>query len=104
MPSLRLSADMTLPQDRYAGALAGRVWRPDAQGPSVVAIRQDGVIDISKQFPTMRDLCETANPAAALRAATGDNLGPLDAILANTSPRDMTRKSHGFFRRSICRL
>jgi fumarylacetoacetate (FAA) hydrolase family protein len=86
MPVLKLSADTTLPQDHYAGALAGRIWRPDAKGPSVVAIRAAGVIDISKQFPTMRDLCETPDPAAALRAATGDNLGPLDAILANTAP------------------
>ena len=32
----------------------------------------------------MRDLCETADPAAALRGATGEDLGTLADILANT--------------------
>ena len=76
-----------LPQDGFTGALAGRVWRPEVQGPSVVAIRADGVFDISKKFATARDLCETPDPVAALRAASGENLGALDSILANT-PRD----------------
>ena len=82
-----------LPADGTVGALAGRVWRPDQAGPSVVAIRADGVIDISRAHPTMRDLCETHDPAAALGAASGDNLGPLDAIVANTPPdtRDPSR-------------
>jgi fumarylacetoacetate (FAA) hydrolase family protein len=73
-----------LPVDGTAGALAGRVWRPDAHGPAIVSVRVEGVIDISRAYPTMRDLCETADPASAARAAPGENLGPLDAILANT--------------------
>jgi fumarylacetoacetate (FAA) hydrolase family protein len=77
-----------LPEDGTAGALAGRVWRPDLRGPSVVAIRAEGVIDISRAFPTMRDLCEAADPAQALREAAGENLGALADILANT-PADM---------------
>ena len=82
----RLLETMTpaLPVDGTAGALAGRVWRPDMAGPSVVAIRDAGVIDISANFATMRDLAEAPDPAAALRAATGENLGPLAEILANT--------------------
>jgi fumarylacetoacetate (FAA) hydrolase family protein len=80
-----------LPEDGTAGALAGRVWWPSAQGPCVAAIRAEGVIDISRAFPTMRDLCETLDPAAALRAATGENLGTLDAILANTPPEKRDR-------------
>jgi fumarylacetoacetate (FAA) hydrolase family protein len=74
------------PDDGTSGALAGRVWRPDLQGPSVVAIRPDGVFDISRAFPTMRDLCEAPDPAHALRAAEGDLLGLLDQVLANTPP------------------
>jgi len=88
MPDLKLSATSTLPADGFAGALAGRVWRPDEEGPSVVAIRREGVLDVSRAFPTMRDLCEAEDPAAALRAAAGVALGPLDAILANTPPDD----------------
>ena len=88
MPALHLSSELSLPADAFAGALAGRVWRPDRDGPSVVAIRADGVFDVSRAVPTMSDLCETENPAAALRAADGEALGALDAILANTPPDD----------------
>lgn len=86
MPDFRAAIAAALPDDGTAGALTGRVWRPGI-GPAVVAIRADGVIDISATFATSTDLCETPDPAAALRAATGENLGPLDAIIANT-PRD----------------
>ena len=81
-----LNTEQTLPADGYAGALAGRVWRPDVGGPSVVAVRTGEVFDISAKFPTMRDLCETADPAASLRAAEGERLGALEEILANTAP------------------
>jgi len=93
MVALRESLLPVLPDDGTAGALAGRVWRPDVDGPAVVAIRADGVFDVSATFPTMRDLWEEADPAAALRATAGMHLGALDAILANTPPdsRDTSR-------------
>jgi len=90
MRAIRLDEATTLPVDGAAGALAGRVWRPDVDGPSVVAVRPspDGavVVDISAHFATMRDLCETPDPAAALAAVTGEDLGLLRDILANTPP------------------
>src|SRR5437016_5637092 len=49
-----MTPSATLPRDGTAGALAGRVWRPEADGPSVVAIRTDGVYDISKQAPELK--------------------------------------------------
>ncbi len=73
-----------LPEDASAASLAGRVWRPEVGGPSVVAIRDGAVLDVSATFPTMRDLCETADPAAALRAADGETIATLAALLANT--------------------
>jgi fumarylacetoacetate (FAA) hydrolase family protein len=73
-----------LPDDVENAALAGRAWRPDAGGPSVVAIRQGMAFDISRRFPTMRDLCEADDPAAALRHAPGDPIGGIEALLANT--------------------
>ena len=75
-----------LPDDHATATLAGRIWRPDAGGPSVVAIRDGAVIDVTASFATMRDLCETADPAAALRAASGESLGAISDILANTPP------------------
>ncbi len=75
-----------LPLDGYAGALAGRAFRPDLGGPAVVAIRAEGVFDVTAQFPTMRDLGETADPASALRAARGERIGALAELLANSAP------------------
>jgi fumarylacetoacetate (FAA) hydrolase family protein len=83
---MKLSAQSSLPTDGTAGALAARVWRPDVCGPSVVALRGDDVIDISTDFPTLRDLCEAADPAAALRAAQGTRIGSVEALFANTPP------------------
>lgn len=84
MPNLAQAVQPVLPDDAADAALAGRIWRPDVEGPAVVAIRSGAVIDISRHFPTMRDLTEDADPAATLRAADGENFGSLDAILANT--------------------
>jgi fumarylacetoacetate (FAA) hydrolase family protein len=82
-----------LPEDAAQASLAGRIWRPDAAGPAVVAIRDGDVLDISPTFPTMRDLCESADPASALRAATGEIVGSVEAVLANTpvATRDPAR-------------
>jgi fumarylacetoacetate (FAA) hydrolase family protein len=83
---MRLTPAATLPADGTTGALVARLWRPDLGGPSVCAVRADGLHDITASYPTVRDLCEEPDPAAALRAARGDRVGPLDAILANTAP------------------
>jgi fumarylacetoacetate (FAA) hydrolase family protein len=91
MPALRLEESLTIPADGYAGALAGRVWRPES-GPSVVAVRADGVFDVSTDFPTIRDLCEAGDPAGGLRAANGDRIASLAEILANT-PADRRKGS-----------
>ena len=77
----------TLPSDGTQGALAGRVWLPQAGGPAIAAVRADGVYDISTLAPTMRDLCEAADPAAIVRTGKGERIGALADILANT-PED----------------
>src|SRR4051794_12819782 len=73
----------TLPRDGDAGALVGRVWRPDRQGPSVVVARDGALHDISAAAPTVRDLCEAADPATLARSATGEAVGSIAEILAN---------------------
>ncbi|CDX37129.1 hypothetical protein MPLA_1940005 [Mesorhizobium sp. ORS 3359] len=50
----------SLPDDLYAGALLGRVWRSDRNGPATVAVRQDGVFDITKRLSA--SLCQEENP------------------------------------------
>ena len=84
MPDFALSAAAALPADAGAAALAGRVWRPDLGGPAVVTLRGGQLVDVTRSFPTSRDLCESADPAAALRATDGEVIGSLADILANT--------------------
>lgn len=85
-PATSSTADAAamLPDDGTAGTLAARVFDPAVGGPSVVAVRADGVFDVSGTFATMRALTEQPDPAAALAAATGTRLGSLDEIVANT--------------------
>ncbi|MDF1632362.1 fumarylacetoacetate hydrolase family protein [Mycoplana sp. MJR14] len=67
------------------GIFVGRVWRPDRMGPSLVVVRDGVLVDItSKQAPTMRDLLELDDPVAHVRAAAGEALAPLAAVLAQS--------------------
>src|SRR5437764_12001571 len=84
---LSLDPRSTLPTDATAGTLVGRVWRPQLDGPSVVVVRADGVFDISRSYPTMRDLCEAPDPAAAVAGAHADRFTDLATLLANTEDR-----------------
>jgi fumarylacetoacetate (FAA) hydrolase family protein len=84
IPSFDLSPTATLPRDGTAGALAGRIWRPELGGPSIVAIRSDGVFDITSTVPTMTALAAAATPATVLRSARGERVGTLSEFLANT--------------------
>jgi fumarylacetoacetate (FAA) hydrolase family protein len=85
--ALDTRAQFALPDDHEQAALVGRVWRPDRDGPSVVALRGAELVDISATVPTMRDLCEVPFPAALAHDADGEPIGLLSTILANT-PRD----------------
>jgi fumarylacetoacetate (FAA) hydrolase family protein len=74
-----------LPQDGVAGTLVGRVWRAGKPGgPAVVALRPEGVFDVSRHFATMSTLLETDDPAQALRSAAGAFLCTLEALLDNS--------------------
>jgi fumarylacetoacetate (FAA) hydrolase family protein len=84
MAELRDALLPVLPNDAANAVLAGRVWRPDVGGPSVVAVRDGALVDVSATFPTMRDLCEAVDPAAGLRGAQGERIGSVDAVLGNT--------------------
>jgi fumarylacetoacetate (FAA) hydrolase family protein len=82
-----------LPDDGTSGALVGRVWLPEVAGPAVVAVRSDGVFDVTARVPTVSALCDVDDPADALRQTEGRRIGDLAAIVANTPPdrRDATK-------------
>jgi len=83
-----MTAASTLPKDGTKGALAGRVWLPEVDGPAIVAVRADGVYDITRHTPTMRDLAELKDAAKVVRTAPGERIGALADILANTPEAD----------------
>ncbi|MFC5487035.1 fumarylacetoacetate hydrolase, partial [Microvirga aerilata] len=63
-----------LPADGFQGALVGRVWRPGL-GPSVVAVRQDGLFDISAACSTVSGLAAMDDPAGVVRVSEGERVG-----------------------------
>jgi fumarylacetoacetate (FAA) hydrolase family protein len=83
---ITLTTKELLPEDGTKGTLVGRVWLPQANGPAVAVIRDDGVFDVTARFPTVSALCEQRDPAAALRDVKSERIGDLDGILANTPP------------------
>ena len=80
-----LSPAGTLPADGCAGTLVGRAWLPgEVPGPGVVAVREDGVFDLSRVAPTITDLLNADDPVALARSA-GARIGDLAPILANSA-------------------
>jgi fumarylacetoacetate (FAA) hydrolase family protein len=76
-----------LPDDGLKGALVGRAWLPGAlPGPAVVALRPEGVFDLSAHYATMSTLLDTLAPAEAARAAPGQYLCSVEDLLANSLP------------------
>ncbi|OUS05262.1 fumarylacetoacetate hydrolase [Rhodobacterales bacterium 52_120_T64] len=81
-----LTIENTLPKDGDSGTLIGRAWLPDVDGPSVVLLRNGDVFDISKASATMSGLLNSADPLAAINRASGEKIGSIKALLANTTP------------------
>jgi fumarylacetoacetate (FAA) hydrolase family protein len=85
MADLPLDPSSCLPDDGAAGTLIGRCWLPgEHAGPAVVAVRPEGVFDLSQRFATVSDLLDDPAPAAAVRATHGRRVGTLGEILRNT--------------------
>ena len=84
---MRLTLDpvSTLPEDAARATLVGRVWRPDVSGPSVIAVRNGRAVDISDTAATMADLLNAPDPVGIARGASGDDLGPVAGLIANTA-------------------
>jgi fumarylacetoacetate (FAA) hydrolase family protein len=65
----------------------GRVRAPGSAHPRVVTVRVGRVIDItSAEAPTVRDVCEKADPATYVIAAKGEDIGSLEALVDNSAP------------------
>jgi fumarylacetoacetate (FAA) hydrolase family protein len=68
------------------GVYVGRVLAPGRAYPLVVRVAGGAAFDItSPAAPTVRDVCEMADPAGYVRMAAGTSLGSLAAIERNSS-------------------
>jgi fumarylacetoacetate (FAA) hydrolase family protein len=77
-----IAAAAILPEDGCAGVLVGRLWVGDAPaGPRTVAIRADGLHDLSTLAPTMSDLLDLPDAASRVRAHPGTLICSLQAAL-----------------------
>jgi fumarylacetoacetate (FAA) hydrolase family protein len=82
---LVLDPQACLPADHRDAALVGRVWRPELDGPSVVALRHGRAIDVTAAAATMTDLINHDDPVALARETDGEDLGAVEAIVANAA-------------------
>jgi fumarylacetoacetate (FAA) hydrolase family protein len=80
-----LTPAATLPTDAARATLVGRVWRPELDGPSVVVLRGEELVDLGAHAPTMSALIEAADPVAIARTAPGSAVGSFADILANSA-------------------
>ncbi|OZI69514.1 fumarylacetoacetate hydrolase family protein [Bordetella genomosp. 2] len=71
-----------LPVDLDRALLVGRVWRPaPIDGPSVVAVRDGQVVDLTAIVPTLADLLDRPDRLDIARDGEGESLGPASELL-----------------------
>jgi fumarylacetoacetate (FAA) hydrolase family protein len=76
-----MTRDEILPADGLAGCLVGRIW---VDGPYLCVLRDDGVYDLSALAPTMSDLIDLPDPAAAVKAHGGTLICSVDDAVKAT--------------------
>jgi fumarylacetoacetate (FAA) hydrolase family protein len=80
-----ISLSSILPRDAAEAVLVGRVWQSaPVSGPSIVAIRQGEVIDVTHCAATMADLLDHPDLLHIATQAPGKSLGPVAAIIDNS--------------------
>ncbi|MEQ8391452.1 MAG: fumarylacetoacetate hydrolase family protein [Thalassospira sp.] len=84
-----------LPCDSDRALLVTRVWRPELNGPSVAVLRDNFLVDITnRETPTVSALMERDDCADLVRAARGENIGPIDEIVSNSRGCGTDDKPH----------
>jgi fumarylacetoacetate (FAA) hydrolase family protein len=64
-----LGAEKALPVDRDRAELVGRIWQSDQQGPTLVRVVGDDLVDLSSVAATSSQLIDLPDPVAAIRGA-----------------------------------
>ena len=82
-----------LPADLPQALLVGRVWRDDVNGPCVVVVRDGEVFDITAHSATVADLLDRDDAAGFARAARGESLGRVEALIEAALGDDAATRS-----------
>jgi len=73
-----------LPADADQATLVGRAYLPEpVDGPAVVTVRDGGLVDITRDIPTIGHLLSEADAAERVRQATGPDIGVVGEIAGN---------------------
>ena len=64
----KLSADVCVPRDAREALLIGRAWTVRDGGPSVIAVRGQEAVDLTRVYPTVSQLLNVAKPAELRQA------------------------------------
>jgi fumarylacetoacetate (FAA) hydrolase family protein len=82
----RLTVERCLPADHERALVVGRMQVPALDGPVVVRVTADDVLDLSALAPTMRDLLELEDPARSVRGLTdAPRIASTRGVLANSA-------------------
>ncbi|GBD43301.1 hypothetical protein HRbin40_00772 [bacterium HR40] len=82
---MEFTARATLPEDAERATLIGRAWiASQPEGPAVIAVRGDEVVDLTAIVPTVRDLCEREDAVAIARHAAAPRLCSLEELVAHS--------------------
>jgi fumarylacetoacetate (FAA) hydrolase family protein len=81
----KLSADVCVPRDAREALLIGRAWTVRDGGPSVIAVRGQEAVDLTRVHPTVSQLLNVAKPAELRQAIKqAPSIGPLADLVANS--------------------
>ena len=86
-----MNASDILPADHQNATLVGRLFDPGVGGPCLVQLRDGHLVDVTEAGPTVTDLLERDDPAAAVRAATGGASWTIEEVVADSLARRADR-------------
>ena len=85
-----MNASRILP-DHHNATLVGRLFDPGVGGPCLVQLRGAQLVDVTDGGPTMSELLERDDPAAAVRGVAGGASWPIEEVIADSLARRADR-------------
>ena len=82
---MRLTPPACLPTDADRALLVGRLWMPSVDGPALVLVAGDDLLDLSAIAPTSSELFDRLGVVQEIQARQLPRIASLPAALANAS-------------------